>query len=74
MGWRRVDINNVNMPYYKILTKRFAEWKPGDIAAIDDEAAKIPLENGEIVLYVPGIVESKTIIADKPRRGRPKKK
>lgn len=36
------------MGYYKILTNRFAEWKYGDIAAMDDRAAETPLKNGEI--------------------------
>lgn len=36
---------------YKILTDRFAEWKRGDVAAIDDEAATVPLEKGEIIPY-----------------------
>jgi hypothetical protein len=40
------------MSYYKILTNRFAEWKYGDIAAMDDAAAETPLKNGEIALYV----------------------
>jgi hypothetical protein len=65
------------MPYYRILTKRFAEWKPGDIAAIDNEAARVPLEKGEIELYVPGIVDEKEPepeVKELPRRGRPKKK
>ena len=36
------------MPYYRILTNRFAEWNEGDYAAMDDEAARVPLEMGEI--------------------------
>ncbi|MEA1925848.1 MAG: C2H2-type zinc finger protein [Patescibacteria group bacterium] len=34
--------------YYKILTNRFAEWNKGDVADIDAEAARVPLEDGEI--------------------------
>lgn len=33
---------------YKILTRRFAEFAYGEIADIDAEAARVPLENGEI--------------------------
>lgn len=55
--------------YYKILTNRFAEWKPGDIAAIDDEAAKVALEKGEIEPYI----ETKKVVEPVKKAGRPKK-
>jgi hypothetical protein len=45
------------MPFYRIKTNRFAEWKEGDFAAMDDEAARVPLELGEIELYVEEPVE-----------------
>jgi len=44
---------------YKILTNRFAEWKYGDIADMDDEAARVPLEIGEIIPYIEGQEEEK---------------
>jgi len=33
---------------YKILTDRFAEFDLGDVVGIDDKAAQIALEKGEI--------------------------
>ena len=36
---------------YRVLTNRFAEWNEGDIADMDWEAARVPLELGEIEPY-----------------------
>lgn len=49
---------------YKVLTDRFAEWNPGDIADIDDEAARVPLEAGEVVPYHGNTLTTKEVIRD----------
>lgn len=38
------------MPLVKIISSRFSEWEPGEIVGMDDEAARVPLENGEVEL------------------------
>jgi mannose-1-phosphate guanylyltransferase len=65
------------MSYYKILTNRFAEWKYGDIAAMDDAAAETPLKNGEIALYVEKPVKktAKKVVKKPVKKAlKPKKK
>lgn len=41
------------MPLVIIKKEVFGEgWKYGDVVGMDDEAAKVPLENGDVELYV----------------------
>lgn len=48
------------MPLVRIKSNRFGEgWKVGDIVGMDDEAARVPLENGEAELVIDGFKEAK---------------
>jgi hypothetical protein len=59
------------MPYYLIKTNRFAEWNEGDIAAIDDESARVPLENGEIILVPDEVNKEAEEVKKKPNKTKP---
>lgn len=60
------------MTKYKILVSgRFMEgWKPGDIVDMDDEAARVPLEEGAIER----IPENYDVIFKKHKKERKKSK
>lgn len=41
------------MPKVKVISSRFRNsegWQPGDVVAMDEESARVPLENGEVEL------------------------
>lgn len=61
------------MPLVKIIIPRFGEgWKTGEIVAMDYEAARVPLEQGEVELYEEKPAQPKE--AKKPAKKRTAKK